>query len=91
MRETFVQELVIAHILYFHNKLSQITPGPGYVIDPVTCTVMTGNISVAADQVVPQAATSLVLPSQTPLTHSTHFQSAGINTPPSQAHFAHST
>ncbi|KAG2339086.1 hypothetical protein BDR05DRAFT_1003628 [Suillus weaverae] len=48
LQDIFMQELSVAHIWNFQERLNQVTPGPGYVLDPLTRQLMTGNNPTAS-------------------------------------------
>ncbi|KAG1857533.1 hypothetical protein C8R48DRAFT_674534 [Suillus tomentosus] len=70
LRDVFVQELGVAHIWSFREKLNQVTPGLGYVLDPLTRQLMTGNIQLANGQSVPNLSSSTLAATPQHLPHS---------------------
>ncbi|KAG1774965.1 hypothetical protein EV702DRAFT_1047287 [Suillus placidus] len=64
LQDIFMQELSVAHIWNFRERLNQVTPGPGYVLDPLTRQLMTGNVRLAAGQTIPNLSAST--PTRTP-------------------------
>lgn len=53
MRAVFAEEIALTHILSFGHKLDLVKPGPGYVVDPLTRSLMVGNVSLTPDQPYP--------------------------------------
>ncbi|KAG1718844.1 uncharacterized protein EDB91DRAFT_1258135 [Suillus paluster] len=50
MRSIFAEEIALTHILSFGHKLDLVRLGPGYVVDPLTRSLMVGNISLVPGQ-----------------------------------------
>lgn len=55
LRKIFQEELGVAHITQFQTKLHQVSPGPGYAIDPKTQRSMSRNIQLAPTLPLPQS------------------------------------
>lgn len=82
LQDIFIQELNVAHIWGFQEKLNQVTPGPGYVLDPLTSQLTTGNVQLAAGQTIPNlsASTPATTP-QHPLRSQTSNSTPSASTP----------
>ena len=48
VRRIVQEELAVPHILGFHDRLLEVTPGPGYAFDPETRRIVTNPIRLAA-------------------------------------------
>lgn len=82
LQDIFVQELSVAHIWGFQEKLNQVTPGPGYVLDPLMRQLMTGNVQLAAGQTIPNiSASTPVTTPQHPLHSQTSNSTQSASTP----------
>lgn len=54
------EELVVAHIMQFRMKLNQVSPGPGYRVDPMTQKSISNDIQLAPT--VPTSTMALQTP-----------------------------
>ncbi|KAG2743927.1 hypothetical protein P692DRAFT_201869727 [Suillus brevipes Sb2] len=91
LQDIFVQELSVAHIWGFREKLNQVMPGPGYVFDPLTRQLTTGNVQLAAGQTIPNlSASTPVTTPQHPLRSQTSNSTQSASTPHRDPNVSHS-